>query len=677
MRRRFKKRSVGAKITAFALVCILLTGCSASGVADDPTLNPAGTGVESEEYFDELTPATDFYGYVNAKTLMKATLDSNKRVAGPTDAIGKVVESDTDAIIDEIIASDEEFEPGSNEEMIHDLYHLVYKQLDGQTDVDASDTAFVEAVIKKIDSVKTMDELWKLWNYLSLEYGFDAYYNASLKTNLYEKSEYIMEFQFCSVADLETMMDNQLVAMQKRDDMAAQLKVAGVPSDEAEKRATDVIYMLYEVAAHTDFDIVNGDKEEEEYFNLYTREEFEQSFRGVSFDNLMYSAGVNSKYGGRVVIVDPEQFNAIAAVTDEAHVQQWKDIALYRFLNEYATWMPAKYNFSGNTELEADKTARAVVRAQLNTNIGELYLKRHFSEETKETVTRMCEEMRSEYRVLIGGAYWLSEEGRAFLLKKLDKMQFYVGGLPEKEIVPEDADVLKSPSVLTALFKIAAYMKKGDIKKLGTTAPVDKGPDGVSAAEVNAFYSPQDNCIVICAGILHAPFYDENADYAVNLGGIGAVIGHEISHGFDSSGVNYDENGNYNPEIMPKADRDAFKAKQQSAIDYYNQFTVLGSHVNGKRTLGENFADISGLQCVLALVKTKEEQKEVFESYAKSWELLIEDNYAMLLLEKDVHAPDKVRVNAVVACFDEYYEVYDVKEGDPMYIPPEERVRRW
>ena len=139
----------------------------------------------------------------------------------------------------------------------------------------------------------------------------------------------------------------------------------------------------------------------------------------------------------------------------------------------------------------------------------------------------------------------------------------------------------------------------------------------------------------------------------------------------------YDANGNFRPDAMPKEDIDAFREIQQKAVEYYNGFKVLGSHVNGKNTLGENLADISGLQCMLSIAENEEDKKIILESYARLWKKLISDTYAKELLEDDVHSPAGVRVNAVVACFDEYYTIYDVKEGDDMYVAPEDRVKRW
>ena len=148
-------------------------------------------------------------------------------------------------------------------------------------------------------------------------------------------------------------------------------------------------------------------------------------------------------------------------------------------------------------------------------------------------------------------------------------------------------------------------------------------------------------------------------------------------HAFDSSGVRFDAYGNLRPDAMPESDIQAFEARQKTAIQYYNTFTVLGSHVDGKLTLRENFADISGLQCALAIAATPEHQKTVFENYAFSWKTLAEDKDAKIQLDSDEHSPAIVRINAVVACFDEFYEIYGVKEGDPMYVAPAERVRRW
>lgn len=667
-----RKKATG--LMALAMAGILLAGCAANAPAN-PSAVQTGETQDDAAYLETLTPATDYFGYINAEALMETELKSTQEVIGTLAEIANQVEDEKDEILDEILQSKGSYEKGSTEQMIRDTYDLVYNQLDGKTDVDASDTAFIDGVIAEIDSVKTMDELWKLWNHLSVNYGFDGYMLTGVETNLYENTEYILKFEFDSIVDMEEMMDRQLYAMQTKDKVVAELKVLGVPSEEAEERAINIIYMIYEIAAHTDFDIVNEEKEAAECSFYYTREEFEKAFPGIAFDSLVSSAGVEGTYNGKVMLKDPEQFTAIVSVTDEEHLQAWKDITLYKFLNVHASWMPLKYNFAQNADRDPDKTARSIVKSYYSEGIGELYRDKYFTEEMNKTVTKMCEDMRAEYRVLIGNADWLSEEGRAFLLKKLNNMNFFVGGGAHYKPDPEMEDIFAS-SVLVTEFNADAYFHRKFLQKLGTKNDRNH-VTGIDASTVNAFYSPDSNCIIITTGILKAPVYDDHADYMTNLGGIGAVVGHEISHGFDSQGVNFDENGNYRPESMPEADREAFKAIQQKTIDYYSTFSVLGSRVNGKKTLGENLADLSGVQCILAIAKTPENQKKVLENYAVFWRNLMTDSYAKESLDDDVHAPGKVRVNAVVSCFDEYYEIYGVKEGDPMYVPPEERIRRW
>ena len=287
----------------------------------------------------------------------------------------------------------------------------------------------------------------------------------------------------------------------------------------------------------------------------------------------------------------------------------------------------------------------------------------------------MCNDMVAEYRVLIEDADWLSGEGKSYLTEKLDNMKFFIGCGEKREANPKEADLIRE-TLLQTMYSVSAYQTNKSYDEL-FQKNVYNGFDDMSPITVNACYLPTENSIVITAAIINKRVFDSNADYAWNLGAIGSLIGHEISHAFDSNGVLFDSHGNYSPDAMPKADMDAFKLKQETAIEYYNTFTVLGSHVDGKLTLAENFADISGLQCVLSIAGDKASQKTALESYAHTWSSLITDTAAKSILETDVHAPSNVRVNAVVACFDEFYEIYGVKEGDPMYIEPEKRVRRW
>ena len=197
------------------------------------------------------------------------------------------------------------------------------------------------------------------------------------------------------------------------------------------------------------------------------------------------------------------------------------------------------------------------------------------------------------------------------------------------------------------------------------------------ATEVNAQYQIC-NSINITVAIMQKPMFDPEGDRAANLGALGAVIGHEIGHAFDSNCINYDPDGKYNPDWLGEEDKKILSERGDILADYYSKFTIMDVfHVDGELTKGENYADLSGVECVTNIIDDKEELKKLFESYAKSWATLAVDSSAIKYLDEDEHSPAETRVNAVLASNKKFNEVYDLKEGDGMYIAPEERVSRW
>ena len=177
---------------------------------------------------------------------------------------------------------------------------------------------------------------------------------------------------------------------------------------------------------------------------------------------------------------------------------------------------------------------------------------------------------------------------------------------------------------------------------------------------------------------MDAPFYDKDASYYTNLGGIGSIIGHEISHAFDYHSMWFDMNGNYNPEWMPQEDRDAFEEVALSISEYYSSYTVLTYHnVDGDLTIGENMADISGLEVILRMAGDLDAKKEIFENFAVCFASVSTRDIALSSLSSDSHSPNQIRVNATVALFPEFYEIYEVTSEDLMYVQEDCRVRRW
>ena len=212
-------------------------------------------------------------------------------------------------------------------------------------------------------------------------------------------------------------------------------------------------------------------------------------------------------------------------------------------------------------------------------------------------------------------------------------------------------------------------------EKVKTKRP--KQGDTMSPQTVNACFWV-DNVVVMTVAITEEPFFNESWDDYRNLGGLGMVIAHEVGHAFDSNCIQWDDKGNYNPEWLSEEDRRALSERADMCIEYYNNYTIMDVyHVDGELTLGENYADLGALECISNIPTRKEDFITMYEGFGSIWIELKSDVRALDDLETDLHSPGTVRVNAPLSSCDKFYEVYDVKEGDGMYVAPENRVKRW
>ena len=662
------------------LACCMLAGCSGvtqtTGQGEPYVTVGAADSQDDENYIAGLTAANDFYGYLNADDLMKMELGPTKSYIGTWTLIGNDTKEQLDSIIKEIAESDKDYAPGSNEQLIHDFYWQVYDLVSSdKKNSEEDDTVFIESYINRIEAVSSVDELITMWHDLSAELALPTAFYGLVFNNPVDTREKLLLFHFTTFTKLEEIKNNNLKATQARDNLISYLRLCGVPADEAKQRATDIIYMYYEIAGYSDPLVLSGENDFNEDVRILTRDECSAMLKNLTYEQLMSAVGYDGRIPDRIAVEDPGQITGVDSLINHEHLRAWKDLALVSLLSNYSMILPYKYATAGFDGVTPEKNALAYVKKFLDKQVSEIYVERHFNEKKKELISRMCSDMVAEYHDLINGADWLTDGGKSFLTEKLDHMEFFIGGGEPHETDPADAELIGSTLLQTA-YNYDRDSKQKEFADLFIEKPVN-GFDSMSPATVNACYLPKENIIVIPAAVLNKRMFDEDADYAWNLGAIGTIIGHEISHAFDSNGVKFDAYGNYRPDAMPEEDVKAFKAMQEKAIAYYNSFKVLGSHVDGKLTLGENLADISGFQCALSIAGDLESKKTVFESYAKMRKMLISDIMAKDDLINDVHSPESVRVNAVVPLFDEFYEIYDVKESDPMYVSPENRIRRW
>ena len=306
------------------------------------------------------------------------------------------------------------------------------------------------------------------------------------------------------------------------------------------------------------------------------------------------------------------------------------------------------------------------------------YGRKYFGEEAKTDVTGMIDKIKNVYRGRLQQNDWLTEETRNKAIEKLDKMKVFVGYQEDVDPGTKELHLDANKSFFELSEDIAQFGKRYTIDHFDE--PIDKNKWSGSAFDINAYYNPESNSINFPAGILQAPFYDKNQSTEKNYGGIGVVIGHEITHAFDSNGADYDENGDMH-NWWTKADSKAFDKRIKAFEDQWNGLEIYGTKVNGKLTVTENVADAGGLSSTLQVLKTdmtKPNLKDYFENYANIWKQKASLQYNKYTMVQDVHAPNELRVNQQLKNLPEFYEAYpQIKEGDAMYLAPSKRISLW
>ncbi len=426
----------------------------------------------------------------------------------------------------------------------------------------------------------------------------------------------------------------------------------------------------------------------ENRYNEYDLESFSNAFYNI--DLQLYFDVIGIPMPKRFIVEEVRQMNIINSFMTDEHIDLLKDYVRAVLLKDSATFlsqdfMEATKKFSNNFyQVEGDSTdeeeAILLTDSAWGMVIGMDYLGGHYSNETTKAIEDMTHELIDTYKKRINKLDWLSDKTKESAVKKLDTTLIKIGGAAEYpeyldrvvSIAPEDGGNLFNN---TAKLSAAAFQE--NIKTLSTG--FDRNEWGISAHTVNAFYSPISNEIVLPAGILQSPLYSPDNTYEENLGGIGTVIAHELSHAFDSSGAQYDEKGNIK-DWWTEDDYNAFEERSQAVADRYSKIEVIdGQYVNGEYTLNENIADLGAMSCVLETAQSHDEfdYDRMFRNFAYSWAEVIPDKNLITQLINDEHSPAKVRVNGVLQNFEKFYEIYGVEKDDKMYLTPEDRVHIW
>jgi putative endopeptidase len=486
-----------------------------------------------------------------------------------------------------------------------------------------------------------------------------------------------------------------------RPHVARMLSLAGVAADaEAADDLAGRVLALETKLAAGHWDVVK-DRDADLTYNALTLTELAARAPGFDWHSWVLALGAPAGSFDRLVVREPSFAEAFAALWTSEPLADWKAWAAYHVISDRAPYLTddlveANFDFYGRTLTGAqelrDRWKRGVslVQGVLGEAVGKVYVERHFPPAHKARMEVLVAHLVAAYRESISQLDWMGEQTRAKALAKLEAFTPKIG-YPARwrdygplEVAADD--------LLGNVRRANAFEQDRELAKIGK--PIDRDEWFMTPQTVNAYYNPGLNEIVFPAAILQPPFFDAEADDAANYGGIGAVIGHEIGHGFDDQGSKYDGEGRLE-DWWTADDRAEFETRTKALIDQYSEFspTQLGGshHVNGELTIGENIGDLGGLSIALQAYRialgTPLDQAPVIDGltgvqrvllgWAQVWQAKGRDEEIIRRLAMDPHSPNEFRCNGVVRNLDEFYAAYDVQPGDALYLDPQERVRIW
>jgi putative endopeptidase len=429
-------------------------------------------------------------------------------------------------------------------------------------------------------------------------------------------------------------------------------------------------------------------------YNKFSVEGLTAKTPNLNWASILPELGYKGKQDS-VIVSNPKFMVFIDSLLNKIPLDDWKTYLKWGVLKNAAPYLSSEFvdaNFAFNQSLSGQKeqTPRwqrmsGLIDNQLGDLLGQLYVDKYFNQAAKVRMLELVNNLQTTFDSRIKKLDWMSEVTKQRALAKLHSFVKKIG-FPDKwknyaEIV------IKRDDFYGNLQRCSQWQYNDNISRLGK--PIDKTEWGMTPPTVNAYYSPQKNEIVFPAGILRFPFFDFEADDAINYGGIGAVIGHEMTHGFDDQGRQFDANGNLQ-DWWTKADADEFKKRADEVVQQYNGYTILDTvHVNGKLTLGENLADLGGLSIAYEAFKnTKQGQstekidgftpdQRFFLNWSQVWRNNILPEAAAQRIVTDNHSPGMYRSNGPLTNMEAFYKAFDVKFGDKMYKAPEKRTKIW
>ena len=635
----------------------------------------------------------DFFRYANGGWIKRTQIPAAYSRWGSFNELGDKNQDVVRAILEESRTA-KNVAPGSNSQKIGDYYGACMDS----TRIESLGAKPLQPALREIGLLRNAAEVQRHIAKLHAE-GTGALFGFGAGQDRKESTRIVAQFSQggLGMADRDYYTRTDSASQALRDKYVAHvtrmLTLAGLPAAQAQADARRVMAVETQLANASMTRVQRRDPNAT--YNKMTLAGLQALAPNVNWT--AYVQGVGAKGVGDVIVGQPEFFKAVSGLFATLPVADWQAYLRWRvvsdassqlssaFVNEDFAW---QRNMTGARELQPRwRRCATATNAALGELVGQEYVKRTFTPEAKARALAMVNNLRAALREQIQGLAWMSDTTKQRAIAKLEAFTPKIG-YPDKWR-DYSALTVKHGDYIGNAQRVGAFSRAYNLAKLGK--PVDRTEWGMTPPTVNAYYSPVMNEIAFPAGILQPPFYDPNADDAVNYGGIGAVIGHEMTHGFDDSGRQYDAQGNLK-DWWTTADASNYKSRAQRVVEQFSAYTVVdtATRVNGQLTLGENIADLGGLKIAYKAFQKSLEGKprpasidgftpeqRFFLGWAQVWRSIQRDEAARTQVNTDSHSPAVWRVNGPLSNLPEFHAAFGCKDGDRMVRPEAVRAEIW
>ncbi|HEX8028622.1 MAG TPA: M13-type metalloendopeptidase [Vicinamibacterales bacterium] len=672
-----------------AAVCLTTVACMKP--AEPPAATtPLKSGLDPASFDRSIRPQDDLFKHVNGAWLARTDIPADKATYGAFDILFDKAQADLKAIVENAGASTTKT-PGSDAQKIGDFYASFMNEARAEelglaplkAELDA-----IDALETRTDVAKHFARFFKL-NLINPIVGYvegDAQEPGKDILYVYQGG--------LGLPDRDYYLKNDDKLKEYREKYAGFVSnILGQAGDAAAAKSAREIFVLETRLARAHWTNVEN-RDAVKTYNKVAVADLPKQFPG--FDWAAWTTELGLANVPTIVVSQPSYLKTLAATVNELPVNAWKPYLKASLLNGFAPYLnrqfvDAEFGFYTTTlrgvkeQQPRWKRAVNVLNGNLGEMLGKLYVEKHFKPEAKARMEALVANLREAYKIGIGTLEWMGPETRKQAQEKLARFTPKIG-YPNKWRDYSKLEI-KNDDLVGNLMRAYANENSFQLAKAGQ--PIDPEQWGMTPQTINAYYNPVRNEIVFPAAILQPPFFNLDADDAANYGGIGAIIGHEMGHGFDDQGRRFDATGALR-DWWTKADESEYLKRAKILVDQYNQFEPLPDlHVNGELTLGENLADLTGLVIAhrayeLSLkgataptIDGIPADQRFYFGWGQSWMAKERDESLRQQVLTNVHSPEMYRANGPIRNIPEFYAAFGVKEGDKLFLPPDRRVKIW